>query len=112
MTKNYLPNTGDIIRVHFALPPVSKALDYKPAVILSPSAYNKKTGLIVCCAITQHIKGYPFEVLIATEPPSVVLTDQVKSIDWVNSKISHHGRISSAELAEIRAKLQALLLKS
>ncbi len=111
MSKNYLPNTGDIIRVHFDQTAGGTGQDYKPAVILSPEAYNKKTGLVVCCAITSDSKGYPFEVALDTDPPSAALADQVKSLDWTNTKITAHGRINSSQLAEIRAKLQALILK-
>lgn len=112
MNKRYTPNTGDIIRLHFDLPKGSTALDYKPALVLSPLSYNKKTGLIVCCAITSDIKGYPFEVLIASDSTMAVLADQVKSLDWVNTKISQHGRIDSDELGEVRAKLHALIFKT
>jgi mRNA interferase MazF len=111
MSKRYIPNTGDIIHVHFDAAPVSAALDYRPAAILSPAAYNKKTGLMVCCPITRQIKGYPFEVLIA-EQGLAILADQVKSLDWANTKISYQGRINSEELAEVRAKLHALLFKN
>src|SRR5690606_9793870 len=101
MSKNYIPNTGDIIWVHFDQTPGSTGQDYNPAVILSPEAYNKKTGLIVCCAITSNSKGYPFEVALDTDPPCVALADQVKSLDWVNTKLTARGRISSSQLAEI-----------
>ncbi|NYT85753.1 type II toxin-antitoxin system PemK/MazF family toxin [Pollutimonas harenae] len=112
MNKRYTPDTGDIIHLHFDLPGNSASNGYKPAVVLSPTAYNKKTGLMVCCAITGDIKSYPFEVPIQSDPPIAVLSDQVKSIDWVHTKISHHGRISANELAQVRAKLLALLSKA
>lgn len=112
MSKRYVPNTGDIIWLHFDLPEANTAQDYKPALILSPSSYNKKTGLIVCCAITPHIKGYPFEVPIGPDQAMAVLADQVKSLAWINTKISHQGRVNSNELGEVRAKLQALILKN
>jgi len=37
----------------------------RPAVVLSPAAYNAKTSLMLCCPMTTQIKNYPFEVLIA-----------------------------------------------
>ena len=61
--------------------------------------------MIVCCPTTTRIKGYPFEVALAGLPASVVLADQVKSQDWRARK----GRASAAELAEVRAKLVALI---
>jgi len=111
MKKRYIPNAGDIIWLHFDLSAARPATSHKAAVVLSPSAYNKKTGLMVCCPVTSELKGYPFEVLLDTEPDSAVLSDQVKSLDWINSKITCQGRISSAELAEVRAKLHALVFK-
>ena len=59
---------------------------YRPAVILSPSIYNRKTGLAICCPMTTQIKNYPFEVAVAGDTPSVVLTDQIKSLDWRNRR--------------------------
>lgn len=112
MTKRYIPNAGDIISLHFDLGSSAAGANKKAALVLSPSVYNKKTGLLVCCPITTRIKGYPFEVLIDVQPEQAVLSDQIKSLDWINSKISHEGRITSAELAEVRAKLQALILKA
>lgn len=114
LVKRFLPDTGDIIRIHFALPAGSTAPAYKSALILSPAAYNKRTGLIVCCAITSQIQGYPFEVLIdpVSHSPTeelAALADQVKSLDWVNSKVSHHGKASPPVLAQVKAKLHALL---
>src|SRR3546814_8392273 len=77
MSKRYIPDVGDIIHVHFDTGLQSSAPDYKPAVILSPQAYNKRTGLIVCCPITERANDYPFEVLI--DDKSEILSDQVKS---------------------------------
>ncbi len=112
MSKRYIPNTGDIIWLHFDLPKGSTAQDYKPALILSPSSYNKKTGLILCCAITSNIKGYPFEVPVGAEHNLAVLADQVKSLDWSHTKISYQGKIGSDELGQVRAKLNALIFKT
>ncbi|MCK7510345.1 MAG: type II toxin-antitoxin system PemK/MazF family toxin [Desulfobacterales bacterium] len=36
----------------------------RPAVVLSPKAYNAKAGLLVCVPVTNQLKGYPFEVVL------------------------------------------------
>lgn len=82
---------------------------YRPAVILSPSIYNRKTGLAICCPMTTQIKNYPFEVAVAGDTPSVVLTDQIKSLDWRNRRARPKGKLSPLELAEVRAKVRALI---
>ena len=77
--------------------------------MLSPASYNNRSGMIVCCPTTTRIKNYPFEVTISGQPPSVVLADQVKSQDWRARKAAKKGKVSPGELAEVRAKLKALI---
>ncbi len=106
--KTYIPDTGHIIELHFDSVAGNVATGKKPALVLSPASYNQRTGLVISCAITSNIKGYPFEVLI-NNGDAAVLADQVKSLDWKNTKISHAGRAETRELAEVRAKLDALI---
>ena len=82
---------------------------HRPAVVLTPAAYNAKIGLMICCPMTTQIKGYPFEVMISGQPRSAVLADQVKSLDWRARRAKRKGKISKAELEEVRGKLRALL---
>ncbi len=82
---------------------------HRPAVVLSPAAYNAKTSLMVCCPMTTQIKNYPFEVVIAGPSSSAVLADQVKSLDWRKRRAKRKGITSVAELAEVRAKIRALI---
>lgn len=110
MSKRYTPDAGDIVYVHFELPPRQDGPDYKPALVISPAVYNKKSGLMLCCAITSEAKGYPFEVALEATEGLSVLADQVKSLGWPGIKISHQGRASPEELAEVRAKLLALIM--
>ena len=78
--------------------------------MLSPQAYNDKTGLLVCVPITSQIKGYPFEVLLSGgEVSGAALADQVKNLDWRSRQAQYKGKISIVEIQEIKAKLAALL---
>ena len=82
---------------------------HRPALVLSPAKYNDLRGMIICCPMTTRIKGYPFEVIESRDPPSVVLADQVKSLDWRARRASSKGKVSKATLAETQAKIRALL---
>ncbi len=64
---------------------------------------------MICCPMTTQIKNYPFEVHIAGKPASVVLADQLKSLDWRARSARRKGVVSSDELAEVRAKILALI---
>ena len=56
----------------------------RPAIVLSHTRYNEKTGLAVFCPITSRAKGYPFELAVPAGLPvsGVVLCDHVRSQDW------------------------------
>ena len=77
-----MPNAGDVVWLEFDPQTGHEQAGHRPAVVLSPASYNGKTGLMVCCPLTTRIKGYPFEVALASQPGSAVLSDQVKSLDW------------------------------
>jgi len=109
MARRYVPDAGDIVWLHFDPQTGHEQAGHRPAVVVSGSAYNGKTGLMLCCPMTTHIKGYPFEVTIAGARSGAALADQIKSLDWVARKARSKGKVSTAELHEIRAKVTALL---
>ena len=109
MARSHVPDAGDLVWIRFDPQAGHEQAGHRPAVVLSPAAYNAKTSLMVCCPMTLQIKNYPFEVLIAGAGPSVVLADQVKSLDWRKRRAKRKGRVSAAELEEVRAKVRALI---
>ena len=105
----YVPDAGDIVWLQFDPQAGHEQSGHRPALVLSPAAYNGKTGLMLCCPMTSQVKGYPFEVAVSGNPSGVALADQVKSLDWVVRKARRKAKASSAEMAEVRAKVFALL---
>jgi mRNA interferase MazF len=105
----YVPAAGDIVWLNFTPQDGLEQAGHRPALVVSPAAYNDKTSLMICCPMTTQIKNYPFEVLVSGTPPSVILADQVKSLDWRVRKAKQKGAVSSDELAEVRAKILALI---
>jgi mRNA interferase MazF len=108
MAQSYVPDAGDIVWISFDPQTRHEQAGHRPAVVLSPAAYNAKTSLMVCCPMTTLIKNYPFEVVIAGPSPSAVLADRVKSLDWRKRRAKRKGIISAAELSKVRAKIRAL----
>jgi len=109
MAPRSVPEAGDIVWLNFTPQAGHEHAGHRPALVLSPKVYNEKTSLMICCPMTTQIKDYPFEVLIAGTPESVVLADQVKSLDWRVRKATRKGVVSAEELAEVRAKVLALI---
>jgi len=83
----------------------------RPAVVLSPVAYNERVGLAVFCPVTSAVKGYPFEVPLpaGTGVRGVVLADQARSLDWRARQAEFHARLPDETTAEILQKLHTLL---
>ncbi len=104
MSRGYVPDAGDIVWLEF-----DSQAGHRPALVLSPAAYNGKTGLMICCAMTTQMKGYPFEVEIAGDRPSAVLADQVKSLDWRQRAARRKGRATARELEAVRGMIRVLI---
>ena len=83
----------------------------RPALVLSPAAYNGRVGLAICCPITSQIKGYPFEVPFPEGLPvkGVVLADQVKNLDWHVRRARLLCRAPADVVEEVTGKLLVLL---
>src|SRR5260370_34631144 len=109
MNRRYVPDAGDVVWLNFTPQAGHEQAGRRPALAVSPAAYNGKTSLMLCCPMTTQIKNYPFEVRIAGTPPSAVLADQVKSLDWGYRKATRKGLVSPQELAAVPTKIHTLL---
>ena len=81
---SYVPDRGDVIWLNFDPQAGHEQGGHRPALVLSPKAYNGRTGLCLVAPITNQSKGYPFELTLPAtgKTTGVVLCDQVRSIDW------------------------------
>ena len=110
MAKRFVPDAGDIVWLEFSPQAGHEQAGHRPALVISPAAYNSKTGTMLCCPMTTQIKGYPFEVVIHSKGVSgAALADQVKNLDWKARKAAPKGKASDEELDEVRAKIASLL---
>jgi mRNA interferase MazF len=105
----YVPEIGDIVWLQFNPQAGHEHAGHRPALVLSPSRYNAARGVMLCCPMTMKIKGYVFEVVVTRSPPSVVIADQVKSLDWRARGAVHKGEVSPQILADVQAKIKSLL---
>ena len=106
----YTPARGDVVWLQFAPQKGHEQDGLRPALTVSPVAYNKKTGLAFCCPVTSKAKGYPYEVAIEGRlVQGVVLSDQMKSLDWRARRAKRIETVSSVVLDEVLAKLATLL---
>ena len=108
--KKYSPERGDIVWLNFNPQTGHEQKGKRPAIVISPKEYNEKTGLGLFCPITSKIKDYPFEVKIDNEKTNgVVLSDQIKSLDWKAREIKFIAKTTSEKIEEIINKISVLL---
>jgi len=84
VSTTWIPERGDVVWITMNPAAGHEQSGRRPALVLSPAAYNGKVGLALLCPITSQVKGYPFEVRLPDALPveGVVLADQAKSLDW------------------------------
>ena len=109
MVGRYVPDAGDVVWLQFDPQLGREQRGHRPALVISPASYNGKTSLMVFCPMTSHVKGYPFEVAIDGDQTSVVLADQVKSLDWTQRQAEFKEKVSPATLSNVKRKIYALL---
>jgi mRNA interferase MazF len=107
----YIPDTGDLVWITFNPQAGHEQAGRRPALVLSPAAYNSKVSLAILCPITSHIKGYPFEVLIPNglEISGAILSDQVKNLDWKARQAKFICKITQPAMDEVLQKLYSIL---
>jgi mRNA interferase MazF len=107
----YVPNRGDAVWLNFNPQSGHEQSGRRPAVVISPLAYNKRVSLGIFCPITTKVKGYPFEVLIpgGLKVTGAILSDQVKNLDWKARDVELICQIPEATMQEVLKKLLVLI---
>lgn len=105
-----VPDRGEVVWISLN-PQAGHEAGRRPALVLSPAAYNRAVGLALLCPITNQVKGYPFEVAIpeGLNVTGVVLSDQVKSLDWRARSAELVCGLPAETINEVLQKLQTLL---
>ncbi|MBP8718879.1 MAG: endoribonuclease MazF [Candidatus Atribacteria bacterium] len=111
MISDFIPQRGDIVWINMQPQAGHEQSGRRPAIVLSPTAYNEKVGLAILCPITNQIKGYPFEVILpkGLKINGAILSDQVKSLDWKIRRAEFCDKVPDYVIAEVLKKIKVLL---
>lgn len=113
MVKKYIPERGDIVLFDFNPQSGKEQAGKRPAIVISPKAYNAKVGLAIFCPITSKVKDYPFEVRLPKQMKTkgVILADYVKNLDWQVRNSYFLEKLPDECLREVLDKLGVLLFE-
>ena len=111
VARRYVPDAGDVVWLTFDPQAGHEQRGRRPALIVSPRAYNAKARLAIACPITSHAKGYPFEVPLPgdSKVTGVVLSDHVKNLDWNARRVEFAATAPDDVLTDVRERLRVLL---
>jgi mRNA interferase MazF len=110
-SRTYVPERGDVVWVTLNPQTGHEQAGRRPALVLSPSAYNSKTGLAIFCPVTSQVKGYPFEVIVpdGLTVSGAILSDQVKSLDWHVRHVELICSLPDETISEVLQRLGTLI---
>ena len=111
MSAAVVPDRGDVVWLEFNPQAGSEQAGHRPALVVSPQAYNRKVGLALVCPITSRVRGYPFEVELPAGlgVEGAILCDQIKSLDWRARRAKSFGSVLEGVLQEVTARISALV---
>ena len=111
VVRQWAPERGDLVWLTLDPHTGREQSRRRPALVLSPGAYNSKTGLAVICPISSHTKGYPFEVPLPKDLPveGAILSDHLKSVDWKERRGAFIGRVRPETLTAVLNRVGPLL---
>ncbi|MBX7120669.1 MAG: endoribonuclease MazF [Opitutaceae bacterium] len=108
---SYVPRRGDVVWLSFNPQAGHEQSGRRPAFVLSPESYNRKTGLLLACPVTSKVKGYPFEVVLpdGLGVSGVILADQIKSLDWKARRVEFAAATDDSILNDVLSLILPLI---
>jgi mRNA interferase MazF len=109
--RGYVPDAGDLVWLTFDPQAGREQSGRRPALVVSPASYNRKSELALVCPVTSRVKKYPFEVPL---PPGLavsgmVLADQLESLDWLERRAEFIVNPGRDLLDDVLGRLAPLL---
>lgn len=108
--KRYIPKRGDIIWTDFDPAAGHEQKGKRPAIVLSPTPFNKKIMLAMVAPITSRVRGHGFEVILSGgQVEGVVLCQQVKMIDFIERGVRFAEKAPDSVTSDVLAKVRAIV---
>lgn len=113
IAKKYIPKRGDVVWTDFNPAAGHEQKGKRPALVLSTKPFNKIIKLAMAAPITSRVRGHGFEVpLSGRRVKGVVLSQQVKMIDFTARGIEFVEKAPEGVVSEVLSKVRAIVSES
>jgi mRNA interferase MazF len=109
MAEEYVPDRGHLVWLDFDPRVGTEQSGLRPALVLSPTAYNR-IGQMICCPLTTRKKNWPFLVpMTGGDRDSFAIADQLRCVDWRIRRARFIRRAEPADVARVRTLARGLI---
>lgn len=107
----YIPKRGDFVSLTFDPQAGHEQKGRRPALVLSHDLFNRHTGMVIACPITNTDRGVPFHLRIpaSSSVTGVVMVDQIKSVDYAARRAKFIEPAPDSLLEEVLALLDTCI---
>ena len=110
--RTYHPERGDLIEMNFH-PAAGREIDKRrPAIVLSPVAYNRRTGMCLAVPTSTDLTPGPLWLPMPDgylPRPSLVLCDYLKSFDYRERAAAFISRVPNELVEQIVSNVLDLI---
>jgi mRNA interferase MazF len=110
--RTYHPDRGDLIEMDFYPAAGREVAKRRPAIVLSPVVYNRKSGLCLAVPTSTDLTPGPFWIPLPAgylDRPSLILCDYVKSFDYRTRAASRITSVGQQVVEQIVSTLLDLI---
>jgi mRNA interferase MazF len=107
----YIPKQGDFIILNFDPPSGHEQKGRRPALVISKTAFNRHTGMVMLCPITNTFRNFPFHVAVPENAKltGYIMVEQIKSVDYASRKARYLGKAPRAVVNQVLGILDACI---
>lgn len=108
----YIPEQGDIISLDFSPQRGREQKGHRPAIVVSKYLFNKSTGLVMVCPLTNTNRSIPFHVAVSDYSSTItgfIMVEQIKSVDFKARNAKRLMKANSALLEKVKSILEACI---
>ena len=106
----YVPDQGDLAWINFDPQAGREQAKNRPALVLTGSAFNTATGLLVVCPITRTERPWRTRVpLVGTTTGGFIMIEQLKSLDFLARGAAFIERVPQSLLDDVKSRIATML---